>query len=132
MEEFCRKYHLNQRQEYLLDYWQQAEQTISHFPEYFQEQNYQSAYSEVPVYYNKGDNIVNGIIDRLVVNKNEIIILDYKTHRLENDHGLDKLAIQFRPQLSLYKEGVALLYPDHLIKTYVIFTSLPTCVEVVS
>ena len=130
LNDFCRKHQINAQLEYLTDYWKQAERTISRFPEYFIDDHYQAAYSEVPVYYKKEDAIVNGIIDRLIVNKDEIIILDYKTQPLENDKNLDAIASQFRSQLSFYKEGVALLYPGHSIKTCVIFTSLPACIEV--
>lgn len=130
LNDFCRKHRVSEQLEYLTDYWQQAEQTISNFPDYFIDDHYQFAYNEVPVYYKKEDVVVNGIIDRLIVNKDEIVIIDYKTQPLENDKNLDTIARQFRSQLSFYKEGVALLYPGRSIKTCLIFTSLPACVEV--
>jgi len=130
LDDFCKTNHYYKQLEYLTTYWQQAVQTIEHFPEYFQEHHYQTAYSEVPVCYKKGDTIVNGIIDRLVVNTDEIIVIDYKTHEIENDKNLDKIAREFHSQLSFYRDGVALLYPGRAIKTCLIFTSLPACLEV--
>ena len=134
LKQFCRKHQLDGQQDYLIQCWQQAEQTIKQFPEYFNEDRYQAAYSEVPVYFKKGETIVNGIIDRLVITENEIVVIDYKTHLIDSNEDLEKLANQFRSQLSLYKEGVALLfpkrYPGRLIKTCVIFTALSKCIEI--
>ncbi|MGD8926823.1 MAG: PD-(D/E)XK nuclease family protein, partial [Thioalkalispiraceae bacterium] len=128
--EFCRRNFLNESDDKLTNYWQQVEQCITTFPEFFEAEQYTQAYSEVPVTYKKGDLIVNGIIDRLVIRNDEAIIIDYKSHQVQDVQQLDKLAAQFRPQLSLYKDGVVMLYPDKQIKTYVIFTAVPACIEV--
>jgi ATP-dependent helicase/nuclease subunit A len=128
--EFCRRNLLDENDDRLSMYWQQAEQCIETFPEYFKAEQYNQAYSEVPVTYKKDDVIVNGIIDRLVVRDNDAIILDYKTHQVLEVKQLNNYAEQFRSQLSLYKDGVALLYPDKQIKTYVIFTAVPACIKV--
>ena len=127
--DFCQKQLLNQPEETLTVYWQQAVNCIAKFPEYFNDSQYTLAHSEVPVSYQKGKMLVNGVVDRLVVRDKEVIIIDYKTHQLENDQELASIAEQFRPQLEFYRQGIEILYPGKVIKTCVLFTSLPASFE---
>lgn len=129
LQTFCRINQLDEHSDLLTEYWQQAVQSISHFPAYFQDEYYRVAYSEVPVCYQNGKVLVSGIIDRLVIKDDEVTVIDFKTHPLTEDQNIDVLASQFRSQLALYKEAVALLYPGRSIKTQVLFTSLPACIE---
>ncbi len=123
------------------DHWRQAEQTIQHFPEYFNEEKYQQAFSEIPIYFKRQDKQVHGIIDRLVITQHEAIIIDYKTHQFDIPTGADlssepvrqqlkSLAAQYRSQMDLYREGVQQLYPALAVRTRLILTSLPTYLEI--
>ncbi|VAW93496.1 hypothetical protein MNBD_GAMMA21-1902 [hydrothermal vent metagenome] len=115
--------------------WLQAQQTISHFPEYFSEDRYQHAYGEVPIYYKQDNRLIHGIIDRLVVTDTDAIIIDYKTHAFDSDENqiqnqLTMLADQYRSQLILYQQGVKSLYPKLNTRALIIFTSVPTSLEI--
>ncbi|MBU8869645.1 MAG: UvrD-helicase domain-containing protein [Gemmatimonadales bacterium] len=66
---------------------------------------------------------VVGVIDRLVLRPGRADIIDYKTNRTGGDPGrLAELAGHYRPQLELYREVIAALYPDREIFTWLLFT----------
>ena len=78
--------------------------------------------AEVPImgHLPSGD-YVSGQIDRLYIGADEILIVDYKTNRPSPD---DHTAIpeSYRAQLALYKALLALIYPQHHIKTALLWT----------
>ncbi|WP_455365236.1 UvrD-helicase domain-containing protein [Kaarinaea lacus] len=109
----------------LLDeYWNEALSVIQHQEhEYlFNAAQFDKAYNEVPVgYQHEGMNII-GIIDRIVINRDIVYLIDYKTHRntdSQNQHGLLNL---YQPQMSLYYEGLKRLWPEKTIKPHILFT----------
>ncbi len=81
------------------------------------------SYNELPILYQHDEVSVYGLIDRLVVNQTEIVLIDYKTHQLADNDDAPSLAQQFVAQLRHYRDGVALLWPQHNIKTGVLFTA---------
>lgn len=80
-------------------------------------------FNELPILYLQDDVSVYGLIDRLVVNATEIVLIDYKTHQLADSENADSVAQQFIAQLRHYRDGVALLWPEHVIKTGVLLTA---------
>jgi len=78
--------------------------------------------AEVPIVGEIDGNIISGTIDRLVIEENKIIIIDYKnTEKLpkaEND-----IPINYREQLKLYKQIIEKIYPDKTIECYILWTS---------
>ncbi len=83
---------------------------------------YEQAFNEVPLQFNLDDRPVSGIIDRLVVTESEVLIVDYKTHRLHEARDVELLAATFAPQLRLYVEGVGRLWPRHQVRAFLLFT----------
>ncbi len=83
---------------------------------------YRQAFNEIPVQYLDGDTTVYGVVDRLVVGDGEVHLVDYKTHPVDDDQALRRLAERYRPQLRLYGEAVARLWPQHRVRTSLLFT----------
>jgi ATP-dependent helicase/nuclease subunit A len=79
-------------------------------------------FNEVPIEYRIGKQTVYGVIDRLLVGDTDIALIDYKTHRIEQDAQAQQLAEHYRPQLELYREGVQRLWPEHSIRVYLLLT----------
>ena len=79
-------------------------------------------YSEVPVQYRREGQTVYGIIDRLLVSKDTVHIIDYKSHQVTAREQLDSLTQHYHPQLALYREAVARLWPDRQIHCHLLFT----------
>jgi ATP-dependent helicase/nuclease subunit A len=95
----------------------------------FDPARYQQAFNEVPVQYLQGEQLVYGIIDRLVVNDGTVCIIDYKTHRSASRETLPALVESYREQMRLYSRAIARLWPDMKIRPYLLFTA---CRELVA
>jgi ATP-dependent helicase/nuclease subunit A len=107
-------------------WWQEARQltTDPDLGAIYDDTRYQQAFNEVPVQYHDNGQLVYGIIDRLVVQPdNTVAVIDYKTHRLENEDDIMTLKNSYREQMQLYAEAAARLWPDHTIKSYLLFTA---------
>ena len=76
--------------------------------------------NEVPIIYADKGALVHGIIDRLRIDSEEVWVIDYKSHRLHGDAAI--LAERFRPQLAYYQQGAARLWPQHKVRSFVLFT----------
>jgi ATP-dependent helicase/nuclease subunit A len=90
----------------------------------------EKAYNEVPIQYRHHDEIISGVIDRLLVSDTAIYLVDYKTHRI-TDKSLEKrLAEYYAPQMRLYGEGVQRLWPSLPLKSYLLLTDIAKLVEI--
>ncbi len=99
----------------------ESRKTITDLPEFFDSKNYNESYSELPIVYKEKQKRVYGIIDRVVITANEIILLDYKTHRgSPSEHA--ELADTFKQQIGYYKRGIDQLWPDKQTKCGLLFT----------
>jgi ATP-dependent helicase/nuclease subunit A len=87
-------------------------------------------WNETPIEYSQANISVYGIIDRLIVNEHEVHIIDYKSHRISDASTRQKLCEHYRPQLAMYCEGVARLWPGKQIKAWLLFTHTGELVEV--
>ena len=108
-----------------LDHWlDEACKTLNDekFEHIFRPTDYQKVMNELPVLYQDDGKAVFGLIDRLIVKDDSIILIDYKTHQLDDEAQLDKLARDFSHQLSLYKTGVSKLWPSVQINCGLLFT----------
>ena len=92
------------------------------FAAIFQPDRYRTAMNELPVLYRHNRQRIYGIVDRLVINKDHVLLIDYKTHRVENETQLDTLVKAFSNQLELYRKGVEKLWPGRRIKSGLLFT----------
>jgi ATP-dependent helicase/nuclease subunit A len=79
-------------------------------------------YNEAPIQYRHQGRTVFGVIDRLVVDGPRVHIIDYKTHRLEGFARGEELAEQYRPQITLYGNGVKQLWPAKQVRAYLLMT----------
>ncbi|MEN8106869.1 MAG: UvrD-helicase domain-containing protein [Pseudomonadota bacterium] len=113
-------------------WWQEAVATFRapQFAHLFDQQHYQQAYSEVPVQYLDGKRLVYGIIDRLVLQADTVLVVDYKTHRSASSDTIPALVDNYREQMALYSEAVRRLWPEHEVKPCLLFTACNTLVEV--
>ena len=83
------------------------------------------------LFRHKGKNVY-GAVDRLVVRKNEICILDYKTHEDVRYEEAVAIADTFYGQMHRYATGIRKLWPTHKLRVLLLFTALPAIVDVTS
>jgi len=88
----------------------------------FKPDNALHVYNECPIQYFLKQQLVYGVIDRLIITENEILIIDYKTHANAGADNLAHLAQHYQQQMQLYTNGVKQLWPDKPVKTYLLFT----------
>ena len=112
----------------LADYWQEAQAVRETFPELF-DNSITSHYVEVPITYSQDGTVVHGIIDRLIVDTDSIHLIDYKTHRVDENSDLPAFCQQFREQLTLYAQGIQRIFPDKAIRTSVLLTAIPRLLD---
>ncbi|MDH5218795.1 MAG: UvrD-helicase domain-containing protein, partial [Gammaproteobacteria bacterium] len=91
------------------------------FSEFFDSTNYLEAFNELPLQFKQGTHWINGIIDRLIVKDERVIILDYKTHRIKGGEIPQKTE-EYRGQMQSYRRGIEQLWPDKKIDTVLLFT----------
>jgi ATP-dependent helicase/nuclease subunit A len=115
----------------LCAWWQEALQTCQHpdLSMLFDPRYYVGARNEVPLQYFREDQLVYGIIDRLVMRDDAVLIIDYKTHRRAAPDTLAELAGIYREQMQLYSSGVARLWPGLAVRPYLLFTTCNALVE---
>lgn len=77
--------------------------------------NYSNYKNEYEIYSKQNNYILYGIIDKLIINQDELIIIDYKTDNISTDEITER-ANNYFPQLKFYAIVLKNLYPD--IKNY--------------
>ena len=80
--------------------------------------------AEVPVVGRIGDTIVSGRIDRLALTGDEVLIVDYKSHRIPPDRIEDVPSI-YLEQLAAYRTVLSEIYPDREIRCALLWTAVP-------
>ena len=78
-------------------------------------------YSELPFLYRKGDEIVSGIIDRLIVKDGAGYVIDYKSIAVVNDEALQSWIDHYRPQIRIYCEAVKEMFRLEHVEGYLLF-----------
>jgi ATP-dependent helicase/nuclease subunit A len=68
-------------------------------------------------------------VDRLVVTADEVLVIDYKTNR-PPPVAAASVAPAYREQLAAYRAALALIYPDHRIRTLLLWTDGPRIMEI--
>jgi ATP-dependent helicase/nuclease subunit A len=109
-----------------LDSWMdEACRTVNNakFAAVFRPGDHHRALNELPVNYKLGNRSVYGVIDRLIIQEERILLIDYKTHPAKNDSELSALTAAYRPQLELYRNGVERIWPGLKIKSGLLFTN---------
>lgn len=87
--------------------------------EYYYESNthaelkkYKNYFHEYEIYTAEGDYYLYGIIDKLVIDGDKIIIVDYKTDAIEKD-AIEKRGEHYKTQLLFYAYTIGKMYPQH-------------------
>lgn len=63
------------------------------------------SYAELPFLYRRGNALVSGIVDRVLVRGDKGFVIDYKAILIENDEALAIWNSHYRPQLQIYCEA---------------------------
>ena len=119
------KFSADQEQSELQQCWREA-LAVVHNPAFrtlFDPNYYSAAYNEVPIQYCTDAQRIYGIIDRLVVDRDHVLLVDYKTHRGATLETLHQYAQPYYAQINLYAQGVQKLWPDKTLKTALLFTA---------
>ncbi|WP_018231935.1 UvrD-helicase domain-containing protein [Thioalkalivibrio thiocyanodenitrificans] len=87
-------------------------------------------YNEVPLQYTHADGrTVYGIIDRLRVTEERVLLVDYKTHRVADYAAARRLAERYAAPMALYAEGVRRLWPGRTVQGLLLFTHIRKVVK---
>ena len=90
----------------------------------FRSEPWEGAWSEVPLQYLDGDGrLVHGVVDRLLLAPDRVLVVDYKSHRQARPDNLDELGAAYAEQLRLYAEGARRLWPDRAVEAALLFTA---------
>lgn len=112
--------------------WREARGVIEEptFRFLFDAAHYETAHNEAPILYRDSERDVYGIIDRLVIARNELVLVDYKTHPQATHTNTAELAQAYTRQMRLYGEGARRLWPEKRLRLLLLFTACRTLVEV--
>lgn len=78
--------------------------------------------AEVSLMGQVDDHIISGQIDRLIILKDKVMIIDYKTNR-PAARTISDIPLSYRKQMYAYKELMARIYPDKKIEAYILWTN---------
>jgi ATP-dependent helicase/nuclease subunit A len=87
--------------------------------------------AEVPLVGLVGGHALSGQIDRIVVDENQVLIVDYKTMR-PVPAGEDEVAPLYLRQLAIYRAALAGIYPDREIRCAILWTQAPLLMPISS
>ena len=111
--------------------WQEACAVVDRadFRDFFDPARYREARNEIPILYRDGERDVYGVIDRLILREEEIVVIDYKTHTRATKENIVQLAEDFREQMRQYGEGARRLWPRKKLRLVLLFTACGSLVE---
>ena len=78
--------------------------------------------AEVPVFGEVDGKIISAQIDRLVVLKDKVIIVDFKTNRPAKK-TLDETPEVYKSQLRTYEALIRKVFPEHKVESYILWTN---------
>ena len=85
--------------------------------------------AEVPIMGLVGEQIISGQIDRLIVEKDRVLIVDFKTNRPAAKTPKDVPEI-YRRQLAAYRALLKQIYPDKNIISLILWTNTANLMEI--
>ncbi len=86
--------------------------------------------NELPVLYRHDGKSVFGIIDRIVIEGDQVTIIDYKTHESASVENITRLAEPYYAQMQYYGNGATKLWPGKKLKLLLLFTACAETVEI--
>ena len=93
----------------------------------FQELFGQNSLGEVPVIGKWNGIPISGQVDRLVIREKEILIIDFKTNR----YVPTKIPNAYKMQLDAYKGLLKQIFPDKMVRSYLLWIQTMSMVEVI-
>ncbi|MDB4219586.1 double-strand break repair helicase AddA [Emcibacteraceae bacterium] len=85
--------------------------------------------SEVPMVGQVDGFSLSGQVDRMVVSDNEVLIIDYKTNR-PPPRGVENIPRIYVKQMAAYRAVIKEIYPEHNVKTYLLWTDVTRLMEI--
>ncbi|MBS0272265.1 MAG: double-strand break repair helicase AddA [Proteobacteria bacterium] len=79
---------------------------------------------EVQVTGKLGDALLSGQIDRLIMDEDHILIIDYKTHG-NVPYKLDEIPTSYLKQMAMYQAALSQIYPSQTILCGLLWTHFP-------
>ncbi|MHB8624037.1 MAG: UvrD-helicase domain-containing protein [Sulfuricaulis sp.] len=112
-------------------WWREACSVVDRavFRDFFDSTCYEEARNEIPILYGDGNREIYGVIDRLVIRDQEIVLIDYKTHAHATTDNIESLARNFTEQMRHYGAGVRHLWPQRKLRLLLLFTACSGIVE---
>lgn len=112
-------------------WWREACRLIDEasFRDFYDPARYQEAHNEMPILYREGGQDIYGVIDRLIIRENEVVLIDYKTHARATEENMALLAEKYQEQMRFYAEGVRRLWPGKKLRMLLLFTACGGMVE---
>jgi ATP-dependent helicase/nuclease subunit A len=86
------------------------------------------ALAEIPITAPLGTERLHGTIDRLLVSETDVLLVDYKTNRVVPDTP-DRCPEGLLRQMGAYAAALAQVFPDHRIRTAILWTRTATLME---
>ncbi|MBR1600663.1 MAG: double-strand break repair helicase AddA [Alphaproteobacteria bacterium] len=86
--------------------------------------------AEVPIFGEVDGQIISAQIDRLIVQNDKVIIIDFKTNK-EVAENQSKIPPLYRQQLKAYEKLVSTIYPNRPIESYILWTNELRLMQVV-
>ena len=132
LEETLKRELSDQQDEYEFNsWWQEACRLIDHppFRDFFDPVRYLEAYNEMPILYREAGQDIYGVIDRIIIRENEVVLIDYKTHARATQENMVQLAKDYQEQMRGYAKGVQHLWPGKKQRMLLIFTACGGVVE---
>ena len=116
----------------LSQWWDEALRVYEspHLAHIFDPRRYITAYNEVPVQYSFGERYIHGVIDRLIVHEDEVVLIDYKTHVNAAASNLAVIAGAYTETMDLYRRGIQRLWPGKAVRTQLLFTACAELYEI--
>ena len=84
-------------------------------------ERHDKAWSELPFLYKKGQSLISGVIDRVLVKNGKGFVIDYKSIFIENETGLASWKEHYRPQLGIYCEAIKEIFRLESVEGYLLF-----------
>ena len=79
------------------------------------------SYSELPFLHKKGNTLVSGVIDRVIIRENEGFVIDYKAILIGDDEAHAAWLAHYRPQVQVYCEAVKEIFALRAVTGYLLF-----------
>ncbi len=76
------------------------------------------SYSELPFAMKDNGKVISGRIDRVILEKDTALIIDYKTHSQDKEE-IKKI---YKPQIEYYKRAVDVIFEPENIRAYILLT----------